>query len=594
MAKKSRELKISIDTLRHSCAHVLAQAVLQLYPDAKIGIGPAIVDGFYYDFDVKTPFTPKDLSRIEKEMKKIIARNLPFQKKILSVDEAIKFFKKIKQSYKIELIEDLAREGEKNVTVYQTVYQNGGFIDLCRGPHINSTGQINIKVFKLIKSAGAYWKGDETKPMLQRIYGTAFLEESELQDYLKLQEEIKKRDHRELNKKLKLYGLNDEVGSGLALWLPRGAQIREIIENFWKEEHKKRGYLYVYTPHIGNLGLWKRSGHFEFYRENMYSPIEIDKTNYLLKPMNCPFHVQIFKSEMRSYRDLPLRLCELGTVYRYERPGTLHGLLRVRGFTQDDAHIFCRPNQLDSEIKKVIDLALFMLKSFGFKKFEMDLSLRDPQNKKKYLGDDDAVWQKAEKALEQALASKKLKYKKALGEAVFYGPKIDIKLVDSLGRTWQGPTIQVDFNFPEKFDLNYNDEKGKKQKAVLVHRTVLGSMERFLGCLIEHYGGALPLWLSPIQVVIIPVSEKYKNFAKKKFKVLESGNVRVFLDERKESVGKKISDAQKLKIPYMIVLGEKEIKSVKLPIKVYGKEKLIKMELKKFIDRVKKEIKQKK
>lgn len=586
--KFKKKSKINLDTLRHSCSHVLAQATLKLFPNAKIGIGPAIADGFYYDFDVKNPFTPKDLARIEKEMKKIIAKNLPFQKKILSIDEAIKFFKKINQNYKVELIKDLAQKGEKKVTIYQ----DGKFIDLCRGPHVSSTGKINPNAFKLIKSAGAYWKGDETKPMLQRIYGTAFLKEKELKDYLKLQEEIKKRDHRELNKKLNVYSMSDDVGSGLVLWLPKGAQIREIIENFWKEEHKKREYLYVYTPHIGNLGLWKKSGHFQFYRENMYSPIEIDTSHYLLKPMNCPFHVQIFKNDMRSYRDLPLRLCELGTVYRYERPGTLHGLLRVRGFTQDDAHIFCRPDQLDSEIKKVIDLALFMLKSFGFKKFEIDLSLRDPKNKKKYLGDD-AVWQKAETALEQALISKKLKYTKALGEAVFYGPKIDIKLVDSLGRTWQGPTIQVDFNFPEKFDLNYVDEKGKKQKVVMIHRTVLGSMERFLGCLIEHYGGALPLWLSPVQVAIIPVSEKYVKFAKKKFEAFELESIRAFFDERRESVGKKISDAQKLKIPYMIVIGEKETKSKKLPIKVYGKEKLIQIELRQFINKIQKEIKEK-
>lgn len=583
--KKSKINLDNLDTLRHSCAHVLAQAVLRLYPNTKIGIGPAIAEGFYYDFDAKKPFTPKDLAKIEKEMKKIITKNYPFQKKILNIHEAINFFKKIKQNYKIELIKDLAQKGEKKVTLYQ----DGEFVDLCRGPHLSSTGQINSKAFKLIKTAGAYWKGDETQPMLQRIYGTAFFTEKELNNYLKLLEEIKKRDHRELNKKLNFFSISDEVGAGLILWHPNGALVREIIENFWKKEHRKRGYQQVYTPHIGHLTLWKRSGHFEFYRENMYSPIKIDKSSYLLKPMNCPFHVQIFKSAMRSYRDLPMRFCELGTVYRYERPGTLHGLLRVRGFTQDDAHIFCREDQLDSEIKKVIDLALFMLKKFGFKKFEVDLSLRDPKKEKQYLGSN-IIWQKAEKALEQALISKKLKYKKALGEAVFYGPKIDIKLIDSLGRSWQGPTIQVDFNFPEKFDLNYIDKQGKKQRVVMIHRTVLGSMERFLGCLLEHYGGVLPVWLSPHQVTVIPVSDKYKKFAKDQAKKLELENIRVFFDDRRESVSKKISDSQKLKIPYMIVIGEKEIKNKKLPIKVYGKEKLIRMELQKFIEKIKKEL----
>lgn len=576
-----------LDILRHSCSHVLAQAVLQMFPEAKLGIGPVIADGFYYDFLLPRTLIPEDLKILEDKMRKIIKQNAAFEKKVVPVERALEFYsKKWNQPFKRELIEDLKKQGAHEAIFYQ----DGRFIDLCRGLHIDSTGEINPKAFKLTHIAGAYWKGSEKRPMMQRIYGVAFASEEELKDYLQLQEKIKQYDHRETNKMQKLFGIYDAVGGGLVLWHPKGAIVRQIIENFWREEHAKRGYQYVYTPHIGHLGLWKKSGHFSFYRENMYSPIKIDKVEYMLKPMNCPFHVQIYKSEMRSYRDLPIKFCELGTVYRYERAGTLHGLLRVRGFTQDDAHIFCTQKQVEKEVGDALDFAIFMLKSFGFKKFEIDLSLHDPKNKQKYLGSD-TIWQKAERALESALKKKKLKYKKALGEAVFYGPKIDLKLIDSLGRGWQGPTIQVDFNFPEKFDLNYISEKGQKTRVVMIHRTVLGSLERFLGSLLEHTSGALPTWLAPVQCIFIPVSEKFeKKIAVIAEKIKKEG-IRAEMDLRDESVGKKISDAIKQKIPYMVVMGEKEIKSKKLAVRERGEKKIQKVALTTFIKKLKKKLK---
>ncbi len=583
------EKQKTIDILRHSCSHILAQAVLEMFPEAKLGIGPVIENGFYYDFLLPRTLVPGDLKILEDKMRKIIKINISFGKKAVSVEKALEFYKRLNQPFKRELIKDLAAKGEQEVTFYQ----NGKFIDLCRGPHIDSTREINPRTFKLTHMAGAYWRGSEERPMMQRIYGVAFKTEKELNDYLALQEKIKQHDHREINKVQDLYGIYDSVGSGLILWHPKGALIRQIIENFWKEEHAKRDYQYVYTPHIGQLGLWKKSGHFYFFRENMYSPIKIDNVEYMLKPMNCPFHVQIYKSRMRSYRDLPIKYCELGTVYRYERQGVLHGLLRVRGFTQDDAHIFCREDQLEKEIIGTLELAFFMLNSFGFKKFDIELSLRDPQNKKKCLGNDE-VWDKAENALESALKNKKLKYTKQIGEAAFYGPKIDLKLIDSVGRGWQGPTIQVDFNFPEKFNLSYIDDKGQKKMVVMVHRTVLGSMERFMGSLLEHFGGNLPLWLAPIQCVFIPVSEKFE----KKIGIIAGKikieGIRVETDLRNESVGKKISDAIKQKVPYMVVCGEREIKSKKLAIRVRGDKKIQKISISSLIKKLKKEIEDKK
>lgn len=587
-AKSKAKKEKFIEILRHSCAHILAQAVLEWFPEAKLGIGPVIADGFYYDFELPRTLVPEDLPILEKKMKEVIKKNYSFEKKLLETKKAIKFYKKLNQPYKVELIRDLEKEGAKRVSLYK----DGDFVDLCRGPHLDSTGEINPKAFKLTKIAGAYWKGDEKNPMLQRIYGVAFETEKELKEYLKKQEELEKSDHRELNKVLDFYSINKEVGAGLILWHPNGALVKNLIEDFEKEEHKKRGYQYVSTPHIGHLSLWKKSGHWDFYRENMYSPMEVDKVSYVLKPMNCPFHVQIYKSQMRSYKDLPIRFFELGTVYRYERPGTLHGLLRVRGFTQDDAHIFCRPDQLQKELEKVVDFAIFMLKSFGFKEFNVELSLRDPKKKKKYLGSDSA-WKQAESCLEKAVKAKKLKYKKALGEAVFYGPKLDFKLIDSLGRFWQGPTIQVDFNFPEKFDLNFINKKGKKERIVMIHRALLGSMERFIGNLIEHYRGAFPVWLAPIQVKVIPVSEKYEKEVEKIVARFKKENLRVDFDKRSESVNKKISDSIKEKIPYTIVFGKREIKSKTLPVRVRGKKKLLKISLDKFVEKIKKEIREK-
>jgi len=541
-------------TLWHSTSHVLAQAVKRLYPKVKLGIGPAIDDGFYYDFDNLT-ITPEDLIKIESEIQKIIKEDNKFVKKELTKEEAKKLFKD--QPYKLELIDEIP---EKKVTIYT----NGDFTDLCAGPHINSTKE--IKAFKLLKIAGAYWKGDEKNKQLQRIYGISFGSEKELEDYLKLIEEADKRDHLKLGKRLDLFSIHPEVGAGLAHWHPKGAIIRNEIENFWKAEHRKRGYSYVYTPHIGKIDLWKKSKHWEFYRDSMYSPMKIDTVEYLIKPMNCPFHIQIYQSALRSYRELPIRYCELGTVYRYERAGTLHGLTRVRGFTQDDSHIFCTEEQLQGEIENVLELALYMLKTFGFKEFKIDLSIRNPNNKSKYLGTDES-WKNAEESLVKALKKKKLDYKVAEGEAVFYGPKIDIKLLDTLNREWQGPTIQVDFNFPEKFDITYEGADGKRHRPVMVHRTVLGSMERFVGCLIEHYGGKFPLWLAPKQVILLTVSDKNIDFAKKLCEEMKGKDIRAELDARSESIGKKVRDAQLEFINYIVTIGDKEEQSKNLAVR---------------------------
>ena len=589
---------MKLETIRHSLAHILAYAVQELYPGTKFGIGPAIENGFYYDFEFVeadrrglkrglTRITPEDLPKIEAKMREIIKQNLEFRKKNLEAKEAEEMFKN--QPYKLELIKDLEESGAKEVSTYQV----GQFLDLCKGPHVKSSKEIPLDSFKLTKIAGAYWRGSEKNKMLTRIYGLAFKTKKELEDYLKFQEEAEKRDHRKIGKDLDLFLQSDEVGKGLILWQPKGAIIREIIEDFWKKEHKKRGYHYVFTPHIANIKLWEQSGHTKFYKENMYPPMRIGEMDYQLKPMNCLCHVQIYKDKIRSYRDLPIRYCELGTVYRYEKEGVLFGLMRVRGFTQDDAHIFCQPEKLAEEIKGVLDLAIFMIKSFGFKEYKIDLSLRDPKNKEKYLGSD-KIWKKAVNALIYALKKSKLKYNKAIGEAVFYGPKIDIHLVDSLGRTWQGPTIQVDFNFPEKFDLTYINEKGKKQRVVMIHRTVLGSMERFFGCLLENYGGALPLWLSPEQIWIIPVGSRHKKYANFVNEQLTTNNLRTQLKDENETVSKKIREGEIQKIPYLLVVGDKEIKSKSVRVRERGKGDTGEMKLTKFLEKIKIESEKKK
>jgi len=548
------------EVYRHTTSHIMAQAVKRLFPGTKFAIGPAIEDGFYYDFDPKAPFTPEDLEKIEAEMQCIIGEDIPLERRQLSRKEALELFKD--EPYKVELINDLP-EGEKI-----TCYRQGDFIDLCAGPHLPATGR--VKVPKVLHSAGAYWRGDEKRPMLQRVYGTAYEKKSDLEQHLNRIEEAKRRDHRRLGKELGLFSIQEVLGGGLVLWHPKGALVRELIEDFWRKEHRKRGYDIVFSPHIGKLDLWKISGHWDWYKQSMYSPIQIDEVEYLLKPMNCPFAILIYRSEGKSYRDLPLRWGELGTVYRYERSGVLHGLLRVRGFTQDDAHIFCRPDQLEDEIVGVIDLAEFMIKSFGYKDYDFMLSVRDPENKQKYIGDD-AIWDQAVDALRAALGRRNLSYMVGEGEAKFYGPSIDIMTKDELGRGWQGPTIQVDFNLPERFDLTYTGEDGLAHRPVMIHRTVLGSMERFIGGLIEHYAGAFPAWLAPVQVKVLPITEKQHEYARGIVASLKEKGFRVELDDRNEKVGYKIREAEVQKTPYMLVIGAKEAEQGLVAVRKRGK-----------------------
>ena len=520
----------------------MAEVVQAMFPGAKFGIGPTIDDGFYYDFELPRPLVPDDLPAIEAKMRNIITANHIFQREDVEKEKARQLF--ASQPYKLELINELPDEKV-------TIYRQGSFTDLCRGPHVDSTG--NIGPFKLTSIAGAYWRGDEHRTMLQRIYGTAFATKEALDDYLHKIEEAARRDHRKLGRELDLFSIQEEVGPGLALWHPKGAMVRHIVEGFWKREHIKRGYQLVYSPHIARLDLWKTSGHWELYRESLYSPMDIEGQDYIVKPMNCPFHIFMYKSRMRSYRELPLRLAELGTVYRYERSGTLHGLARVRGFTQDDAHIFCRPDQLQEEIINVLELSRFMMKSFGFQDYEVLLSTRPD----KYAGTLE-IWAEATQALEKALAQSGIPYKVDPGEGVFYGPKVDIKLKDALGRLWQGPTTQVDFNLPQRFDVNYIGDDSKEHQVVMVHRTVLGSMERFMATLVEHYGGAFPVWLAPVQATIIPIADRHLDYANQLANRLRAEEVRVEVDARTERMNLKIREAQLNKVPFMLVVGDKE------------------------------------
>ena len=532
-----------LEIMRHSAAHVLAEAVQSIFPDAKFGIGPAIENGFYYDFDLPRSLTPDDLPLIEAKMSEIIASDAPFVRQEVTKPEARKLF--AAQPYKLELIDEILDEKVG-------VYRQGSFVDLCRGPHVSSTGE--IKAFKLISIAGAYWRGDEHQPMLQRIYGVAFDTDEALAEHLKKLEEAAKRDHRKLGAELDLFSIHEEAGAGLILWHPKGAVIRRVIEDFWKDEHVKRGYEIVYTPHIAKLDLWKTSGHWEFYRDYLYSPMEVEGQEYIIKPMNCLGHILIYKTKQRSYRELPLRYAELGTVYRYERSGVLLGLSRVRGFTQDDAHIFCRFDQLEDEVVGVLDLARFMIDTFGFTNYRVLLSTRP----EKYAGTIQA-WDEATETLSQALARLKVAYDIDPGEGVFYGPKIDIKFEDAQGRGWQGPTIQVDFNLPQRFNVTYIGKDGREHLVAMVHRTVLGSMERFLASLLEHYGGAFPTWLAPIQVMIIPVADRHLDYARKLEAELTEDGVRAEVDARSERINLKIRQAQLDKIPYMLVVGDKEV-----------------------------------
>jgi len=529
---------------RHSASHVMAHAVKNLFPDVKVAIGPAIEDGFYYDFDREKPFTPEDITAIEKEMAGIIRKNSPFVRRELSKAEAVALFRDKGEKYKVELLEEIPDD-----TV--SVYEEDGFLDLCRGPHLPSTGR--IAAYKLLSIAGAYWRGDEKNKMLQRIYGTAFQSSKDLKEYLNFLEEVKKRDHRKLGKELDLFSISDEIGPGLILWHPNGATIRRTIEDFWRDEHFKADYKILYTPHIAKLELWKRSGHFDFYRENMYSPMEVEGTDYEIKPMNCPFHLSVYKSSLRSYRDLPIRYAELGTVYRYERSGVLHGLLRVRGFTQDDAHIFCSEDQIEDEILRVLDFTLFILKTFGFDKYDIYLSTRPD----KYVGSPEN-WERSTNALKHALETKGLIYMVDPGEGVFYGPKIDIKVKDTLGRAWQCSTIQVDFNNPERFDITFRGSDGKEHRPIMIHRALMGSLERFFGILIEHYAGAFPLWLSPVQLSVLTISEKHAPYAGTLAAGLRERRIRVELDADGEKIGNKIRKSTIRKIPYSVIIGDKE------------------------------------
>ena len=549
---KSGKLNEHMERIRHSASHIMAEAVRCLFPDAKFGIGPTIEDGFYYDFELPRPLTPEDLPRIESEMREIISRNVPFVTEEISKNKAREIF--TTQPYKLELIDEIP-----DCSV--TIYKQGSFTDLCRGPHLTSTGE--VKAFKLTHVAGAYWRGNEKRPMLQRIYGVAFESQEELDDYLSRQAEVTKRDHRKLGKELDLFSIHEEIGPGLICWHPRGALIRQIIEDFWRAEHIKRGYDIVYTPHIAKLDLWKTSGHWEFYGDYLFSPMEIEGQQYMLKPMNCLGHILIYKGKVRSYRSLPLRYAELGTVYRYERTGVLYGLARVRGFTQDDAHIFCRPDQVAKEILGVLRLAQFMMSSFGFDEYELLLSTRP----EKYAGTV-SMWEEATESLEHVLEKLNLHYEVDPGQGVFYGPKIDIKLKDALGHVWQGPTIQVDFNLPQRFDVCYIGEDGLEHNVVMIHRTVLGSMERFLACLTEHYGGAFPVWLSPVQAMIIPIADRHVGYAHEIEGDFRSDGIRVWVDDRPERMNLKIREAQLEKVPYMLIVGDKEMTASSVSVRL--------------------------
>ncbi len=565
-----------LEKLRHSTAHVMAQAVKRLYPETQVTIGPAIEDGFYYDFDRDESFKPEDLQKIERVIHEIIKENLPVAQSELSKKEALKFFEKKGEKYKQELINEI--EDEK-----VSIYTQGEFADLCRGPHVGSTG--DIKSFKLLSVAGSYWRGDEKNKMLQRIYGTAFYSRKDLKEYLNRLEEAKKRDHRKLGKELDLFHVDEEIGSGLILWHPKGALVRAIIEDFWRKEHYKNGYDILYSPHIARAHLWETSEHLKFYKENMYSPMDIDGTDYIVKPMNCPFHIKIYNSKLRSYRDLPFRWAELGTVYRYEKTGVLHGLLRVRGFTQDDAHIFCRPDQLSEEISRALDFTIFILRSFGFEEYQIYLSTKPD----KFVGSEES-WEKATTALKGALDKSGMTYDIDPGEGVFYGPKIDIKIKDSLGRAWQCSTIQVDFNLPERFKISYIGEDGQPHQPIMIHRALMGSLERFFGCLIEHYAGAFPNWLAPVQVRILTITDDHIKYAEEIAAFLKKDGIRVELDSRNEKVGFKIREAQTSKIPYMLVIGEKEINDKTVAVRKRKEKKTEVMNSESFLSKLNEEI----
>lgn len=590
-----------IENIKHSLAHLLAMAVLEKFPDAKLAIGPVIDDGFYYDFD-DVKICEEDLPELEEKMCELIKAKINFEKEEINEKKAKEIF--ANQPYKLELIEELEKTGEKI-----TIYKSGDFIDLCKGPHVENTGEINAESFKLMRIAGAYWRGDEKNKMLTRIYGVAFENKEKLDEYLQNQEEAKKRDHRKISKELDLYHIDDMVGLGLPLWHPKGALLWRLIEDFWYKEHLKNGYELVRTPHIGNRVLWETSGHWGFYSNSMYPPMEVGQSleerkqnkkaenseEYLLKPMNCPFHIRIFQNEPKSYRDLPLRWAECGTVYRFEKKGELSGLTRVRGFTQDDAHIICTKEQVEDELKRVVDFILFIYKSFSFdlEKVKVYLSLRDPKNKEKYAGNDEG-WDFTENVLRKVAQQKELDFTEEIGEAAFYGPKLDFKIKDALGREWQCSTLQFDFNNPERFNMVFTNREGKEEKPYMLHRALFGSFERFIGLLIEQYAGAFPLWLSPVQVKIIPVRENHNDYAKEVYEFLRQNDIRAEVDLKDENLGPKIHAVKEEKIPYWIVVGDKESASHEFTLESRSGEKVESLSSEKLLELLQKEIKNKK
>ncbi len=569
----------ALEVLHHSTAHVMALAVRDVFgQDIKIAIGPSIENGFYYDFFRDEAFSPEDFEKIEAKMEEIVRQALPFTRTELASDDAIKKFEAEEEKYKVELIRDL---GSDTVSLYQV----GDFTDLCRGPHLPNTSF--IRAFKLLRVAGAYWRGDEKNDVLQRIYGTSFFDKKELRKYLNALEEAKKRDHRKLGRELELFTVQEDIGAGLILWQPKGAQLRRLVEDYWKDEHYRHDYELLYTPHIARQDLWKTSGHLDFYSENMYSSMDIDDVAYQLKPMNCPFHIGVYNTRKRSYRELPIRWCELGTVYRYERAGALHGLLRVRGFTQDDAHIFCRPDQLEEEIFNILELNLLILKNFGFDDYDIYLSTRP----EKYVGSDEN-WDLATESLKLALEKKGLEYMIDPGEGVFYGPKIDIKIKDQLGRSWQCSTIQVDFNLPERFQLGYTGADNSEHQPIMIHRALMGSLERFIGVLIEHYAGVFPLWFAPVQARILNITDDQAEYCEEIFKRFRKAGLRVEKDLRNEKLNFKIREAQVGKIPYMLIVGDKEKENGTVTVRLRNGKNLPPMTVSEFIDKVTEEVAQ--
>jgi threonyl-tRNA synthetase len=583
--EKDAEVRILTDkdpealaVYRHSSAHLLAAAVLELFPETKLGHGPATESGFFYDFYRPTPFTPEDLEKIEKKMQELVDRNIPYVREFLPREQGLEQFRKEGDFMKCHFIEHLTKPEEK-ISIYRT----GRFIDFCRGPHIPSTGK--IKAFKLMNIAGAYWLGDEKNPQLQRIYGTSFFSQRDLETYLHQQEEAKKRDHRVLGRQLDLFSIQDLAGPGLIFWHPKGGIIRKEMEDWMRAEYIKRGYSLVYTPHVMRKQLWQTSGHEGHYAQNMFDTMELDDAEYRLKPMNCPGHILIYKDSLKSYRDLPVRLGELGTVYRYERSGVMHGLLRVRGFTQDDAHIFCTPEQIEGEIEACLDFALDVLKDFGFEQFQTELSTWNPRDRQNFVGSEEP-WTRATESLERVLVRRKIDFTTIAGEGAFYGPKIDIKLVDAIGRLWQLSTIQFDFNLPQRFQLEYVAEDGSRKQPLMVHRALYGSIERFFGVLIEHYAGAFPVWLSPVQTAVIPIAERHVAYANQVGQQLKAANVRVEIDARNEKMKAKIREHSLAKVPFLLVVGDKEAESGKVNVRSRGKEGTETMTGEQFVERI--------